>query len=56
MMTLDSLHAGPFKVDMVGNFDSASFTPFAARTQQFVKEQFGQVDEKVVDVEINTKF
>lgn len=26
---------------------SASFTPFAARTQQFVKEQLGQADDKV---------
>jgi hypothetical protein len=26
---------------------SASFSPFAARTQQFVKEQLGQADEKV---------
>lgn len=25
---------------------SAQFTPFAARTQQFVKEQLGQADEK----------
>lgn len=25
----------------------ASFTPFAARTQQYVKEQLGQADEKV---------
>ena len=28
-------------------FDSSSFSPFAARTQQYVKEQFGQADEKV---------
>ena len=26
---------------------SASFTPFAARTQQYVKEQLGQADDKV---------
>ena len=26
---------------------SASFTPFAARTQQYVKEQLGQVEDKV---------
>lgn len=26
---------------------SATFSPFAARTQQFVKEQLGQADEKV---------
>jgi hypothetical protein len=26
---------------------SATFTPFAARTQQYVKEQLGQADEKV---------
>jgi len=26
---------------------SASFTPFATRTQQYVREQFGQSDEKV---------
>lgn len=26
---------------------SASFTPFATRTQQYVKEQLGQVQEKV---------
>lgn len=29
---------------------SSSFTPFAARTQQYVKEQFGQADEKVHDI------
>lgn len=27
---------------------SASFTPFAAKTQQFVKEQLGQAEEKVI--------
>lgn len=27
---------------------SATFTPFAARTQQYVKEQLGQADEKVL--------
>jgi len=27
--------------------DSATFTPFAARTQQYVKEQLGQANEKV---------
>lgn len=26
---------------------SATFTPFAARTQQYVKEQLGQVEDKV---------
>lgn len=26
---------------------SATFTPFAARTQQYVKEQLGQANEKV---------
>jgi hypothetical protein len=25
----------------------ASFTPFAARTQQYVKEQLGQAEDKV---------
>jgi hypothetical protein len=28
-------------------YASATFTPFAARTQQYVKEQLGQADEKV---------
>ncbi|KAK6544066.1 hypothetical protein TWF694_000777 [Orbilia ellipsospora] len=34
----------------VGNFGNslgATFTPFAARTQQFVKEQLGQADDKI---------
>ncbi|KAK6334032.1 hypothetical protein TWF696_002540 [Orbilia brochopaga] len=30
----------------VGNTFTTSFTPFAARTQQFVKEQLGQADDK----------
>ncbi|KAG9812962.1 hypothetical protein KCV05_g11827, partial [Aureobasidium melanogenum] len=29
----------------IGNI-GASFTPFAARTQQYVKEQFGQTEDK----------
>jgi hypothetical protein len=29
------------------DFPRASFTPFAARTQQYVKEQLGQADDKV---------
>ena len=28
-------------------YGSASFTPFAARTQQYVKEQLGQTEDKV---------
>ncbi|OAX80499.1 hypothetical protein ACJ72_05166 [Emergomyces africanus] len=34
------------KVQAFGKNISASFTPFAARTQQYVKEQLGQADEK----------
>ncbi|GAB7357658.1 hypothetical protein MBLNU459_g0151t1 [Dothideomycetes sp. NU459] len=34
------------KFQAFGKNISASFTPFAARTQQYVKEQFGQVDDK----------
>ncbi|EEH18194.1 hypothetical protein PABG_00757 [Paracoccidioides brasiliensis Pb03] len=34
------------KVQAFGKNISASFTPFAARTQQYVKEQLGQVEEK----------
>jgi hypothetical protein len=35
-----------FLESVADNFRSAQFTPFAARTQQFVKEQLGQADEK----------
>ncbi|KAK4987066.1 BAR domain-containing protein [Elasticomyces elasticus] len=34
------------KFQAFGKNISASFTPFAARTQQYVKEQLGQADEK----------
>ncbi|KAF2180509.1 hypothetical protein K469DRAFT_741066 [Zopfia rhizophila CBS 207.26] len=34
------------KVQAFGKNFSASFTPFAARTQQYVKEQLGQADDK----------
>ncbi|KAI4286999.1 MAG: hypothetical protein L6R35_003745 [Caloplaca aegaea] len=34
------------KFQAFGKNISSSFTPFAARTQQYVKEQFGQADEK----------
>ena len=34
------------KFSAFGKNFSASFTPFAARTQQYVKEQFGQVEDK----------
>ncbi|KAK2743833.1 hypothetical protein FQN55_007053 [Onygenales sp. PD_40] len=34
------------KVQAFGKNFSATFTPFAARTQQYVKEQLGQADEK----------
>ncbi|KAI9795102.1 MAG: hypothetical protein M1816_000124 [Peltula sp. TS41687] len=34
------------KFQAFGKNISASFTPFAARTQQYVKEQLGQVDDK----------
>lgn len=30
-----------------GKSISASFTPFAARSQQFIKEQLGQADDRV---------
>lgn len=32
---------------LTSRISSATFTPFAARTQQYVKEQFGQADDKV---------
>jgi hypothetical protein len=32
---------------LIQAYISATFTPFAARTQQYVKEQLGQADEKV---------
>lgn len=32
---------------MLTGDNSASFTPWAARTQQYVKEQVGQVEDKV---------
>jgi hypothetical protein len=34
------------KISAFGKTFSASFTPFAARTQQYVKEQLGQADDK----------
>ncbi|KAI9848872.1 MAG: hypothetical protein M1837_006388 [Sclerophora amabilis] len=34
------------KVQAFGKNFTASFSPFATRTQQYVKEQFGQADEK----------
>ncbi|KAF3934980.1 Endophilin-A2 [Dactylella cylindrospora] len=42
----------------VSNTFTTSFTPFAARTQQFVKEQLGQADDKVssASADISTKF
>ena len=33
--------------DMLTGDNRASFTPWAARTQQYVKEQVGQVEDKV---------
>ena len=34
------------KLEAFGKNISASFTPFAARTQQMIKERIGQADEK----------
>jgi hypothetical protein len=42
LVTLEAL----FESMLIG-LHSASFTPFAARTQQFVKEQLGQAEDKV---------
>ncbi|KAJ6263395.1 Endophilin-A2 [Drechslerella dactyloides] len=36
----------------VSNTFSTNFTPFAARTQQFVKEQLGQADDKVSEASV----
>ena len=33
--------------DFVDGLDRSSFSPFAARTQQYVKEQLGTADDKV---------
>ena len=38
-------HLSRMRLTSAGN--RASFSPFAARTQQYVKEQLGQADEKV---------
>lgn len=35
------------KIQGFGKNISSSFTPFATRTQQFMREQLGQADEKV---------
>lgn len=35
------------KISDFGKNISSSFTPFASRTQQYVREQLGQVEEKV---------
>ena len=35
------------KVQAFGKNITSSFSPFAARTQQYVREQFGQANDKV---------
>lgn len=50
---LDSLSNGGWALSVTVSYliscpcHSASFSPFAARTQQYVKEQLGQAEEKV---------
>ncbi|EPS42938.1 hypothetical protein H072_3089 [Dactylellina haptotyla CBS 200.50] len=44
---MDTLQGLGKSITNAGNSFTTSFTPFAARTQQFVKEQLGQADDKV---------
>jgi len=36
-----------YRTWLIRAYVSATFTPFAARTQQYVKEQLGQAEDKV---------
>jgi len=38
------------KFQAFGKNISSTFTPFAARTQQYMKEQLGQAEEKVLSL------